>query len=174
MENKTILSLDLGTTMGWAVLINDKMDSGSVSFARYKGCKSKSADHKGLPYLSLYAWLGLRCHIYRVKTIVYEDVFRWSSSDAAKVYGGYRGIVMSTAARYDIEVIGYSPSAIKKFWTGKGNADKNQMVKVTKQKYPNLEVKDDNQSDAIALLQLHINKNDRFSTGPIILSNRIG
>lgn len=53
-----------------------------------------------------------------------------------------------------IEYRGYSPSEIKKYATGKGNANKAMMVEAAREKWPELIIEDDNQADALWLLDL--------------------
>jgi len=51
-----------------------------------------------------------------------------------------------------VEYRGYSPSEIKKFATGKGNASKEAMVEAAKRHWPG--VGDDNEADALWILKL--------------------
>lgn len=51
-----------------------------------------------------------------------------------------------------IEYRGFSPSEIKKFATGKGNANKEAMIAAARIKWP--QVRDDNEADALHLLAL--------------------
>jgi crossover junction endodeoxyribonuclease RuvC len=51
-----------------------------------------------------------------------------------------------------IEYRGFSPSEIKKAATGKGNANKEQMLQAARFKWPTTQIIDDNQADAMHLL----------------------
>jgi Holliday junction resolvasome RuvABC endonuclease subunit len=53
-----------------------------------------------------------------------------------------------------IEYRGYSPSEIKKHATGKGNANKDAILKAARQRWPDVEIVDDNEADALWLLDL--------------------
>jgi Holliday junction resolvasome RuvABC endonuclease subunit len=55
----------------------------------------------------------------------------------------------------DLKLVEYRPKAIKKYWTRNGNADKKQMVART-QSFGYIDVKDHNESDAIAMLYFHL------------------
>lgn len=155
---KRTLALDLGTNMGWALMASGVLSSGSQSFERYKGCKSKEADHIGEPVKKLRYWLIDFIRTNKVDEIAYENVFRWNSGDAAKAYGGYRGIMLELAACGRIPVYGYSPTAIKKFWCGKGNAKKEAMVAETQKLFPDLKLTSDDEADAIAILHFHLSQ----------------
>tara|TARA_R110000824_G_scaffold106076_1_gene250678 strand:- start:82 stop:588 length:507 start_codon:yes stop_codon:yes gene_type:complete len=158
MKNTKILSIDLGTHTGFAISANGIIESGSVDFSRYKGCKSKPADHIGGTFLSFDQWIKNVIPVFKIDCIVYESVMRWSSGDAAKIYGGLRGIMLSRAAKMGIPVYGYGVTHIKKFWTGKGNSKKPAMIAETKKRYPGITLTGDDEADAIAILHLHINQ----------------
>lgn len=55
---------------------------------------------------------------------------------------------------HGIEYRGYSPSEIKKHATGKGNANKDAMLATAREKWPLAGIEDDNQADALWLLDL--------------------
>jgi len=150
-----ILALDLGTQTGFALSANNIITSGSVSFARYAGCKSKPADHIGASILFFHRWLRGRITDDKPTTIAFEAVYRWSSSSAARAYGAFRGVMLLNAAAVDLPCYGYSPTQIKKFYTGNGNAKKESMIKETARRFPEIDLADDNQADALAILSLH-------------------
>jgi crossover junction endodeoxyribonuclease RuvC len=156
-----VIALDLATTTGYALAAGGVfVHSASASFARDKGTKRRAAEHIGQPMLNFQRWLRERIQEDKPTAFAFEDVFRWSSSDAAKVFCGLRGILMLNAAYYGIPVFGYSPGHVKKFFTGNGNAPKELMVAQAIARYPELagEDIDDNRADAIAVLMLHLNQ----------------
>lgn len=53
-----------------------------------------------------------------------------------------------------IEYRGYSPSELKKHATGKGNANKDDMMRAAQAKWPAKMIRDDNEADALWLLDL--------------------
>ncbi len=151
-----ILSLDLGTQTGFALSLNGLITSGSVSFHRYAGCKSKPADHVGASILFFHKWLRANITDYAPNCIAYEAVYRWSSSSAARAYGAFLGIALLNAAAYNIPCYGYSPTQIKKAYTGNGNAKKEVMMKESTKRFPAIAIRDDNHADALAILSLHL------------------
>lgn len=156
-----VIALDLATTTGYALAAGGVfVHSASISFARDKGTKTRPAEHIGQPMLNFQRWLRQRIQEDKPTAFAFEDVFRWSSSDAAKVFCGLRGILMLNAAYYDLPVFGYAPGHVKKYWTGNGNADKALMVAQTITRLPELATKDmdDNEADAVAILHLHLNQ----------------
>jgi Holliday junction resolvasome RuvABC endonuclease subunit len=65
-----------------------------------------------------------------------------------------QSVIVTFCEERKIEYRGYSPSEIKKFATGKGNANKEQMVHAA-QGYGAI-IEDDNHADALHLLHLAI------------------
>lgn len=65
----------------------------------------------------------------------------------------FQGVLISWCETNKIEYRGYSPSEIKKWATGKGNANKQAMLDSAKLKWPGKNM-DDNEADALFLLEL--------------------
>lgn len=63
-----------------------------------------------------------------VDLIAYEEVRRHAGTDAAHVYGAITGIIQKQGEVCQIPYYGIPVGTIKKFATGKGNADKAKMV----------------------------------------------
>lgn len=151
-----VLALDLATVTGWAVIANGVMTSGSQDFARYKGSKFKPAEHPGQPFASFRRWLHDKIREDKPGALVYEEVMRWMSGSAAHAFGGYRGLMMEAATVFSLPCYPYAPSAIKLYWTGKGTSDKARMVAMTRNRCPEVDLTDDNEADALAILHLHL------------------
>jgi Holliday junction resolvasome RuvABC endonuclease subunit len=156
-SNRT-LALDLATVCGWASMGGGVMTSGSHDFTRYSGSKRRAADHVGESYAMFHRWLAEKLRTDKPGAIAYEEVCRWGGYAAAHCFGGFRGHMLALAASHGIPCYGYTPSAVKIFWTGKGNADKGAMVSATRRKFPDVDLTDDNEADAIAILNLHLSK----------------
>lgn len=146
-----ILALDLATTCGWALVAAGVITSGSQDFHSRPG-KGSPGDQ----FARFENWLKERIRDDKPEAIAYEEVYRWMSSSAAHVFCGFRAILLMNARRLPVVCHPYAPNVIKKAWTGKGNADKAAMMAETMRRFPDLDLTDDNQSDAIALLHLHL------------------
>lgn len=157
--NARILSLDLATQTGWAMLANGVLTSGTEGFHRYAGCKSKPADHAGQSYLSFQRWLRDKITTDKPSQIVFEEPMgHLKSAQARNVLVGFRGVLMVNAAYYGVLVTGYTQTAVKKFATGRGNAKKPEMLAWARDAFGDVE--DENQSDALAVLHLHLAQDD--------------
>jgi len=157
-ENITakVLALDLATTTGWADIAHGIIDSGSRSFARKPATKTRPASTPGEPFCLFDAWLNELIRTAKPDLIVYEEVYRWMSSSAAHAFCGFRAVLLKTCHYKGITVKGYSPTEIKKFFTGKGNAKKRHMIAEARKRWPELNLTSDDEVDAIAILHLHL------------------
>lgn len=150
-----ILALDLGTTTGWAS--HDELGgirSGSVrfKFSRFEG--------GGMRFVKFRAWLrdhlGVdREYSARVEAVYFEAVRRHIGVDAAHAYGGYLGHLTALCEEMSIPYSGVPVGTIKKSFTGKGNASKEEMIAECRRR--GFEPADDNEADAIAILLMHSN-----------------
>ena len=142
----TILSLDLGTHTGWAIRQSDgTISSGTEHFTprRFEG--------GGMRYLRFKRWLHeLKSSCLRIDTVFFEEVRRHAGIDAAHAYGGFMSHLTAWCEQNNIPYQGVPVGTIKKHATGKGNANKDEMVSAARQRghYPS----DDNEADALALL----------------------
>jgi Holliday junction resolvasome RuvABC endonuclease subunit len=144
--SNTVLALDLGTTTGWALRLGDRsILSGIQTFraGRFEG--------GGMRYLRLTNWLveiAMRAH--GIRRIVFEEVRRHAGTDAAHVYGGFLGTLTSWCEAHEVPYESVPVGTIKRFATGKGNADKAAMTAAMRA--CGFAPADDNEADAIALL----------------------
>jgi hypothetical protein len=142
----SILALDLGTTTGWALRSRDgEITSGTVSFkpSRYEG--------GGIRYLRFRSWLEELTHyVGAFGAVHFEEVRRHAGTDAAHVYGGLLGTLTSWCEHREIAYQAVPVGTIKRFATGKGNADKVAMLAAIRQR--GFAPSDDNEADALAIL----------------------
>ena len=143
-----ILALDLGTQTGWSLLHHDGIiTSGTLSFKndRYQG--------GGMRYLRFCRWLddvktlagGTLAEIY------FEEVRRHLGVDAAHAYGGFLATLTAWCEREGVPYQGVSVGTIKYHATGKGNANKQEVLASMKAR--GYQPHDDNEGDALALLE---------------------
>jgi len=140
-----ILALDLATKCGWAYSTKRGIQHGTTDF------HNKQWDGAGMRFLKLKA---LILNIGWVPDlVVYEKVERHTGGTyAAHVYGGFLAEMQVVCEEQEIPYTGYGVTEIKKFWTGKGNADKAAMIQAARERGFN--PKDDNAADALAILHM--------------------
>ena len=141
-----VLALDLGTSTGWALRNSDgSITSGTAHFkpGRFEG--------GGMRYLRFKHWLTETKNITSAITAIYfEEVRRHAGVDAAHAYGGFLAHLTAWCEHHQIPYEGVPVGTIKRFITGKGNANKDAVIAAVKQRGHAPE--DDNEADAIALL----------------------
>ncbi|MEW6100582.1 MAG: hypothetical protein AB1666_15490 [Pseudomonadota bacterium] len=150
----TILALDLGTTSGWALRDRTgRITSGSQSF------KPQRFEGGGMRFLRFKRWLTeLKAHAEGIDALVFEEVRRHVSTDAAHAYGGFLATLTAWCEHHGIPYQGVPVGTIKKHVTGKGNASKDEMMAAMRARgyLPT----DDNEADALALLHWAIQHHD--------------
>ncbi|MDZ4738374.1 MAG: hypothetical protein SGJ03_00525 [Alphaproteobacteria bacterium] len=143
---QVVLALDLGTTTGYALRTTDgNIVSGTVSFrpSRYDG--------GGMRYLRFGAWLNqLAADTGGIGVVHFEEVRRHLSTDAAHVHGGLLAMLTAWCEQRGIAYQGVPVGTIKRFITGRGNADKAAVISAIRARGFN--PADDNEADALAIL----------------------
>jgi hypothetical protein len=76
---------------------------------------------------------------------------------AAHVYGGIMEVLRMWAETTGVEMAGVNVATLKKYATGKGNATKKMMVNAAQTKWPDQKIIDDNQADALWILDWAVN-----------------
>jgi hypothetical protein len=146
LSGRALLALDLGTSTGWAMCLPDGgIVSGTVSFrpSRYDG--------GGIRYVRFRAWLdGVADDTPEIAAIHFEEVRRHLSTDAAHVHGGLLATLTAWCEQRSIAYQGVPVGTIKRFITGKGNADKEAVIAEVRAR--GYSPSDDNEADAIAIL----------------------
>ena len=141
-----LLALDLGLTTGWAYQANNGLiTSGTVNFkpSRYEG--------GGIRYLRFSHWLDEMLTLCeRVDALFFEEVRAHRGVDAAHIYGGFLSHLTAACEKHSLPYVGVPVGTLKKHITGRGNADKNSMVKAVSAL--GYHPQDDNEADALALL----------------------
>jgi len=153
-----ILALDIATITGWAIKSDRGIVSGTwglsptpVDDCQYKGTK-------------LWWRLEEMSNAHDITKVAYELPFIHAKHKRGMMSTvALTGILRLWADSHRIEEIGYTTVQIKKHATGKGNADKGMMVAAAKERWPDRRIADDNEADALWVLDLHLRggKNDR-------------
>lgn len=143
-----ILALDLGTKTGYCVGSEAVHHSGTADF------KNDRFEGGGMRYVKFEKFLNEFHDTYRLKAVYFEEVHRHRGTAAAHAYGGFLATLTAWCEKHKVPYSGVKVQAIKKFWTGKGNAPKEAMIaSAVKHGYG---VADDNEADAVALFRLKI------------------
>jgi Holliday junction resolvasome RuvABC endonuclease subunit len=141
-----VLALDLGTTTGFALRTrDDHITSGTITF------KSSRFEGGGMRYLRFRHWLDEVSKLAGpIDRICFEEVRRHAGTDAAHVYAGFLATLTTWCEQANIPYQGVPVGTIKRFATGKGNADKAAVIAAMQAR--GFHPADDNEADALALL----------------------
>ena len=142
-----VLALDPATKTGWAHsrgqsgvwdLSVRRDESGGMRLIRFEGKLNEILESVG------------------IELVVYEAARHGAPKmqGALVVQAEIQGVLKLWCERNAIEYRGFSPSEIKKHATGKGNSGKDLMVSAGRRKWPEKNLEDDNQADALWLLDL--------------------
>ncbi len=153
---KPVLALDLGTKTGWALWSEP---TGRVS-GTWK-LTQKRTDVCVKPFggdarVARLFWLVLgitRSRHFAGGTVFYEDVQFSLYTLQTQLWSSFRTAVQFAAAFGGcFSVYGVPVGTLKKAGAGHGAATKDMMASALKRKYPGLEPADDNEVDAVHLL----------------------
>jgi Holliday junction resolvasome RuvABC endonuclease subunit len=151
-----ILSLDIATKCGWA---HSNGASGVWNLS------VKRDESSGMRLLRLEAKLNEVLDSVGVHFVVYEAARHGAPhmQGALVVHAEMQGVVKRWCDSFGIQYKGYSPKEIKKHATGNANASKDMMVEAACDKWPDTNIVDDNQADALWLLDLAMSEYCRGS-----------
>lgn len=143
-----LLALDLGSHCGFAVFKNGEIISGT---------KKLRIDKKkfGGRFLEFRNWLLQMIAMHDIRKVYFERVFGHVGTEAAHCYGGFLCTLAAVCLEKNITCTGFTVQAIKKFMTGKGNANKEEMIAAAKARGFNPQT--DDEADAIAIMLLALN-----------------
>lgn len=152
-----ILSLDIGTSLGWATSTPGGVAAGTLVLGTDKNLKyaKKLRMDRRLDIRALALALWLEAHA-PVDWCVFEDVRFASSQAQAHLWGTIRGVVWSWAARRGINIDCLDTGKLKLWTTGHGGATKEMMACAALRRWPEHTVGrnlGDDAIDALCLLQ---------------------
>ena len=140
-----ILALDPATHCGWA---HSDGPCGTWDLS------SRPDESKGMKLIRLRGKLNEILYSQGVELVVFEAARGGMPGrlGALVVSAEIQGVIKLWCEDQHIEYKGVSPSEVKKHATGNGNANKEKMVKAAHNKWPDVEIVDDNQADAMWIL----------------------
>jgi crossover junction endodeoxyribonuclease RuvC len=139
-----ILALDVATHCGWAT----KTASGVWDLS------IKRDESSGMRLIRFKAKVKEVIEKEQIKIVVFERSAGFHKSSLI-VQAELHGVLKLLLEELGIEYKAYSASEIKKFATGKGNANKDAMVLAARLKYP-VTIIDDNHADALHIYHLAV------------------
>ena len=153
LSDRTLLALDLGTRTGWAVLPRSGMIASGV--AEFRPGRFEGA---GMAFLRFERFLSDAASTSgSFDAVMFEEVRAHAGTIAAQVYGGFLAHLTAWCERTSTPYLGVPVATIKRHATGKGNAGKADVIRAVRAR--GFAPKDDNEADALALLDFAISTN---------------
>ena len=168
---KKVLAFDLSSNVGWAFTDNAAGFSrttvvfGSENFAKARG------ESMGMRYLRFRSWLevmGEQCK--PLDLVAYELVTGNRSHRASIIYGAFQSQLLTWCEQQGIQYMGLLPADIKRHATGKGNANKVAMIAAAEALGYHLEPDDDDEADALHLLEFVVEKYAKIDSKALSLA----
>lgn len=151
LSRRDILGLDVATLCGYYSIY----ESGSIKFPNTdKAPKKLGADYG--QHKNFREWLIGLIDRYKFKAFAIEDVIFAHVMDFRKLCE-FRGIVYEVAETYNIPIVAFKPSDVKKWATANGNASKAQMIEYCKKRW-HIDPIDDNEADAIHIYMYFVHR----------------
>ena len=141
-----ILALDTATKTGWALILRGSVyESGVQDFSKKRG------ESNGIMFIRFRRWLTDMLKESKPDMVVYEQTgHSFKNASAMEIAFNLSGRAQEIADEHFVPYTTYTPSALKKFATGKGNADKKAMVEAVYDRIGK-RVESDDEADAILL-----------------------
>jgi len=86
-----------------------------------------------------------------VTVVIESPAFTARSSSLDRMFGGWWLAVAELQHHLSDPPLLVTPTQVKKFATGKGNAGKDEVILATARRFPDVDVRDNNQTDALQL-----------------------
>jgi len=142
MPDEMILGIDPASKTGWCLMRSGKVyESGIQDFSKRKG------ESNGAVYLRFRSWLKSLLSNHQIKIVIYEYTFSRSQA-ASEILTNLRGRIQEECAAVSVEFAAVPATTLKKWATGKGNAEKDQMM-ARAVAYLGRPPIDDNEADAV-------------------------
>jgi len=140
-----ILALDCGTKTGWASEIDGRIESGVQDFSLKRG------ESKGIRFLRFNTWLNDMLELIKPHIVVYE-MAHLRGGHATEILVGMTTRIEEFCESKNIEYSSVHSAMLKKFSTGSGKANKEDMMKAATLKFGRL-IDSDDEADALLILE---------------------
>lgn len=148
------LALDMAMTTGYAILDRGQVRAGCYNIpTAKKGRKTLPDDHMGKRLLDFETWVHNILSKLQPNVVFFEEAGgHYQNQSAARMAYAQWGAMVMRAAHFNIPIVGVRNTTLKKYAAGNGRAQKEDMIHAAKQKFPDVEIPDDNAADAVHIL----------------------
>ena len=145
--------MDTAARVGWSTLENGILECGMQHFQPPKvGRKTKEDEHIGVQFSRFEIWFWRKLEALDPDIVFYEEPAGGIGGNTALKCIGWKVLMMACCARKGIPMLGVHSGTLKKYATGSGKAEKEDMIHAVNAKFKDLDIKDDNTADAVHIL----------------------
>lgn len=148
-----ILALDPATKTGWAY--GDATQPHKTWLSGWWDLSVRPDESTGMRLKRLESKLR-EAHSWGLGLVVFEAGRNAKNARAVAVAGQLQGVIELFCTNQEIDYRGYSPSEIKRWATGKGNANKDRVANAAIHRWPDTKFECWDQADALWLLDLAV------------------
>lgn len=142
-----VLALDLATRTGWCLLEGGTIESGVEDFA------PRRDESPGMRWIKFRRWLDyMAADRLRPDLVVFESWCARTPGGSGEITAGFTTRVVEFCTERKLEHSSVTPATLKRWTTGKGNANKAAMLEAVNRRFGR-RIDDHNEADAIALLE---------------------
>lgn len=142
-----ILALDTATRTGFATNCAGGVESGVMDFSLRRG------ESAGMRYVRFREWLNAMLASLKPELVAYEmPGGHFLSGSAAEVAYSLVSRVQECCQVAGVDYVGVNPRTLKRYATGRGNADKAAMIQAARERFERHDLTDDNEADSLLIL----------------------
>ncbi|MDC3107917.1 crossover junction endodeoxyribonuclease RuvC [Paracoccaceae bacterium] len=167
MSNMQVIGIDPGLIhTGWAVI---EEDGPKIKYLGSGICKTGNKSDMASRLVSILEQLRSIIQKFKINSGAIEKAFVKNDPLAALKLGQARASAMIALGERKIEVSEYAPNYVKKIFTGRGHATKEEVERMASLQFPKVSFSRSDEADALAIALCHMHTLKLNST----LSNAI-
>ena len=149
-----VIGIDPGLiNTGWAVI---QEDSPKIKLLGSGICKTGSKDDMAIRLVSILEQLRSVIKKFKIESGAIEKAFVKNDPLAALKLGQARASAMIALGESEIEVSEYAPNYVKKIFTGRGHATKEEVERMASLQFPKVCFSQSDEADALAIAVCHM------------------
>ena len=126
---KKVLGIDIGTNLGWCY------GTGPGEYGVWRLKSKLSTERPGRPFLDAFNRLSDLIGKNKIEGVAFEEITFLTNAAGQEKHFGLRATMFMVCEMFEIPALGINVSSLKKFATGRGRADKDEMVNAANYKF---------------------------------------
>lgn len=154
---ETILAIDPATRTGWALASKTVDTPWKIVESGTWNLAAKKLQNPSIRFLNLRRHLSSLADRHAIDNLVYENPGSLHGH-ARKILPGLQAIIESWCLENGVNWSVVRPGPVKKFATGSGTAQKEEMLTAARLKWPEIEIKYHDHADALWILSWYLSE----------------